>query len=411
MRIAYVTDTYDDAIAGGVVTAIRFVEALRRRHDVTVLATGAPAPGKVVLPGFQVPVRAMRENHFTFAWPSHALLEPVFSCSDVVHVNFPFLLGFAAVRLARSLGVPTVAAFHVQAENLLRSIGLHSPLLARWVYRVWVRGFFQLADVVVCPSAFAANVLKRFGVSVPIWVVSNGIAASRLCGGRYTVPARGGPYVLLCLGRLAREQRQEVVIDAVARCRHRGQIRLVLAGAGPLEQFLRRRAARSGLAAEIGHVSDARLERLFAQAHLFVHASEVELEGMAVLEAMAAGLPVLVADAPDSPARRFASGPQFLFRPGDASDLAEHLDRLLDAPESLAEASGRSREQAVQHDFRRSVRSLEHIYEAIIADRGRRAAGSRDTFGVPVAARPVPIPKIAAPPELAHETVVRSRRA
>ncbi len=374
MRIAFVTDTYDDGIAGGVVTAVRFVEALRCRHEVTVLATGRPSPGKVVLPGFQVPLRAMRENHFTFGWPSRVLLEPVFDRSDVVHVNFPFVLGIGAIRLARSMGVPTVAAFHVQPENLLQSIGLHSRWLARWMYRGWVHGFFQLADVVVCPSAFAADRLKAFGLTTPRWVISNGVPASRVRAAGHNLPAPGGPYVLLCLGRLAREKRQDVVIDAVARCRHLHEIRLVLAGTGPLEHSLRRRAARQGLAVEIGRVSDERLDQLFAQAHLFVHASEVELEGMAVLEAMAAGLPVLVADAPDSAARRFASGPQFLFRPGDANDLADHLDRALDSPDTLAEASRRSHEQAVQHDFRRSVRSLEHIYEALVADRGRHAA-------------------------------------
>lgn len=50
MRIAVVTDTYEDGISGGVVATIRFVEALRKRHVVTVVATGPPAPGKVVLP-------------------------------------------------------------------------------------------------------------------------------------------------------------------------------------------------------------------------------------------------------------------------------------------------------------------------------------------------------------------------
>lgn len=377
MRIAFVTDTYEDGISGGVVTAMRFVEALRWQHQVTVLATGCPAPGKVVLPGFQLPLRSMRQNRFTFGWPSRAILEDTFARVDVVHVNFPFLLGFGAIRITRRMGVPVVAAFHVQPENLLLNVGVHSRWLTRWIYRRWVHGFFQLADAVVCPSGFAVERLKAFGLSKPAWVVSNGVQARRLRGTVCSAPQPGGPYVLLCLGRLAREKRQDVVIDAVAHCRLRHQIRLVIAGAGPLEHSLRARAARRGLAVELGYVSDERLDRLFAEAHLFVHASEVELQGMAVLEAMAAGLPVLVADAPDSAARRFASGPDFLFRPGDPDDLAAHLNRLLSSPEVLARGSRRSLEQAVQHDFQRSVRSLEHIYQAAVADYGRLDAGVR----------------------------------
>jgi 1,2-diacylglycerol 3-alpha-glucosyltransferase len=376
VRIAFVTDTYEDGISGGVVTATRFVEALRQRHVVTVLATGAPAPDKVVLPGFQLPLHSMRENRFTFGWPSRAILEGVFAEVDVVHLNFPFLLGLRAARIVRRMGVPMVAALHVQPENLLLNVGVHSRWLTHWLYRRWVRNFFELADAVVCPSAFAVERLKLYGLSVPAWVVSNGVPAGRPRAVARPAPPAGGPYVLLCVGRLAREKRQDVVIEAVARCRHHAQIRLVIAGAGPLERGLRALATRRRLAVEFGYVSDERLNRLLAEADLFVHASEVELEGMAVLEAMAAGLPVLVANAPDSAARRFASGPDFLFRPGDPDDLAAHLDRLLDSPDVLAAGRRRSLEQAVQHDFRRSVRSLEHIYAAVIADRGARGSSA-----------------------------------
>src|SRR5215472_10249217 len=127
MHIAFVTDTFEDGIAGGVVTGIRFVEALRQRHQVTVVAAGRPAPGKVVLPAFELPLRMMRKNHFTFAWPSRAVLESVVADVDVVHVQFPFLLGLASMRIAPRLRVPTVAAFHVQPENLLMNLRLSSP--------------------------------------------------------------------------------------------------------------------------------------------------------------------------------------------------------------------------------------------------------------------------------------------
>src|SRR6059036_18388 len=61
LRIAFVADTFDGAVTGGTRSAVRFVEALRRQHDVVVLATGGrDEPDRVVLPGFQLPVRAMR---------------------------------------------------------------------------------------------------------------------------------------------------------------------------------------------------------------------------------------------------------------------------------------------------------------------------------------------------------------
>src|SRR5262249_18774780 len=136
----------------------------------------------------------------------------------------------------------------------------------------------------------------------------------------------------------------------------------------PLEEALRRRAREQGLTVEFGYVSDDRLAQLESEAHLFVHASEVELEGMAVLEAMAAGLPVLVADSPNSAAGRLACGPEFRFRAGDADDLAAHLDRLLAAPALLAEGARHSVDYAAQHTFHRSVRTLEYVYETVLAN-------------------------------------------
>jgi len=372
MRIAFVTDTYEDGIGGGAVTAVRFVEALRWRHEVTVLATGSSAPGKVPIPGFQLPLHAMRENHFTFGWPSRAVLEKAFAEADIVHINFPFILGFGAVRIARDMGVPAVAAFHVQPENLLLNIRVTSRPLANWMYRFWVRGFFQLADGVVCPSTFAAERLRAFGLTAPTWVVSNGAPPRRQRPAVRRASQRGDSHLILSVGRLAAEKRQDVLIDAVARCRHRNRIRLVIAGAGPLEAALRKRARRHRLEVEFGYVSDQRLTQLLAEAQLFVHSSEVELEGMAVLEAMAAGLPVLVADAPNSAARDVASGPGFLFRPGDSADLAAQIDRLLDAPVQLREASRRSLEWAAQHAFHRSTRNLEQVYETVLQNAGTR---------------------------------------
>src|SRR5262245_29895279 len=262
MRIAFVTDTYEDGIGGGAVTAVRFVEALRWRHEVTVLATGSPAPGKVLIPGFQLPLHAMRENHFTFGWPARDVLENAFAEADIVHINFPFILGFGAVRIARRMGVPSVAAFHVQPENLLFNIRVTSTHLANWMYRLWVRGFFQMADGVVCPSAFAAERLRAFGLTAPTWVISNGAPARRTRPSLRRAIQRSDSHLILSVGRLAREKRQDVLIDAVARCRHRERIRLVLAGAGPLEQALRARARRHGLTVEFGYVSDQRLNQL-----------------------------------------------------------------------------------------------------------------------------------------------------
>src|SRR5512144_1910080 len=90
LRIAIVIDVWDDAANGAVVSTRRFTELLRERgYTVTVLAGGAPAPGKIALPPFTIPLAdgIMRKMRFLFAWPDRALLAAALAEHDVAHVQ------------------------------------------------------------------------------------------------------------------------------------------------------------------------------------------------------------------------------------------------------------------------------------------------------------------------------------
>jgi len=392
LRIAYVVDTFDGQKNGGTVSAVRFVEGLRARHDVTVVTTGADAEGRVVLPSFYPPFfeRVMREMGFVFAVPRRRTLEEVFRRSDVVHVQFPFWLGMRAAAVARRLGTPLVAAFHVQPENMFLNIGVRSGALGEWTYRLFIAKLFSRADAVVCPSAFAAGELRRRGVAVPVEVVSNGIATQFRPAPAERFPRHEGKLLVLAVGRLAREKRHDVIIEGVRRSRHARHIQLVITGRGPEEERIRRAGATLPVPAQVLFASDDELLRLYRTADVLVHASEVELEGMAVLEALGCGTPALVADAPKSAARQLALAPDFLFRPGDPADLARRLDALLDDPARLAAARARAVEVAAGLSVEESVRRLEAIYLRVVSARGEASRS--------VAARGAPAGRSTAPP-------------
>lgn len=375
LHIAFVADTFDSAFAGGVRSARRFVDGLRARHDVTVVAAGASGDGVLGLPAFYLPLvgGVMRENGFVFAVPRRRALEALFRRVDVVHVQFPFWLGFRAAALANEMGKPLVSAFHVQPENLLRNVGVRSSRLARWIYALFLRRLYDRSDAVVCPSRFAMEELQAHGLRAPAEVISNG-APPGLGPELLERPARHrGRLLVLAVGRLAREKRLDVTLEGVRRSRHAGRIQLVVCGRGPLEAEVRRLGAMLPVPAEVGYVSDAELRRLLATADLLVHSSEFELEGMAVLEALACGTPALVARAPGSAARQFALSGDFLFEPGDPDDLARRLDLLLDAPDRLREARTQALALAGRHRFEDSVRQLEALYLRVA---GRRSAAA-----------------------------------
>ncbi len=373
LRIAVVIDVYDEASGGGIVSTRRFTALLRRRHDVVVVSTGQPAPGKVVLPGFYVPFarRLMDGMRFVFAWPRGDVLAQALAGADIVHVQLPLLLGIRAVALARRMGLPVLATFHLQPENLLYNLGIRSRLLAGLLHRCFIRCVYNRCAAVICPTAFAESELRRFGLAVPTHVVSNGVLPRFRPVVHHREPDLAGRFVVLSVGRLARDKRHDVLIEAVLASRHRDRIQLVLAGRGPLQQEVERRAARLPVPPRIGYVSDDALIRWLNLADLYVHPSEVELEGMAVLEAMACGLPVLVADAATSAARHFAISEHFLFRANDPVHLASRIDHWIEHPRELAAARRVYLEKASHYRIEESVRRLEAIYSRYAPARRR----------------------------------------
>lgn len=367
LHIAYATDLFDGVKTGGVISAQRFVKVLRQRHEVTVLAGGPSREGLVGLPQFTIPPfgKVMRQMGFVFAWPSRALLEPVLRQVDVLHVQFPFWLGIRAAALARRLGTPVVAASHLQPENMLHNVGLHSEWLNDRTWRFFIAALYGKADHLVVPTAFGLDELRRRGLTVPADVVSNGIPPQCRPGPDERREGHRGRFVVLAVSRLAREKRIDVLIEAVRRTRHAGRIQLVVCGAGPEEARLRRAGATLPVPAEFRLVEVDDVPAVLRSADLLVHASEIELEGMAVLEALGCGLPALVADAPLSAAARMAVGEDFRFPPGDAGALAARIDHLVEHPERLTAAREASLAAAEGLRLEASVARLEAIYLAV----------------------------------------------
>jgi glycosyltransferase involved in cell wall biosynthesis len=367
LHVAYAIDLFAGVKTGGVISAQRFVKALRERHEVTVLAGGPDGEGLVGLPQFTIPPfgKVMRQMGFIFAWPSRAALETVLRRADVLHVQFPFWLGIRAAALARRLGTPVVAASHLQPENMFHNVGLHSEWLNDRTWRFFISSLYGRADHLVVPTAFGLEELRRRGLTVPADVISNGIPPQFHPGPGERSPRHAGRFVVLAVSRLAREKRIDVLIEAVRRARHASRIQLVVCGQGPEEGRLRRAAAGLPVPAEFRVVEVDDVPAVLRAGDLLVHASEIELEGMAVLEALGSGLPALVADARYSAAARLAISDEFRFPPGDAAALAARIDHLVEHPERLAAARTASLAAAEGLRLEVSIARLEAIYQRV----------------------------------------------
>jgi 1,2-diacylglycerol 3-alpha-glucosyltransferase len=362
--ITLVSDTFNVNNNGTTLSAMRFAAGLRARgHTVRVVACAPPAadPGLYPVPELVVPIasRLAHRQGTLFGRPVRDVLTRAITGADVVHVYQPWALGWAAQRTARRLGVPAVAGFHVQPENITYNIGLgwFRPA-AHLVYFLLRVLFYRRFTDIHCPSRFIAAQLRDHGYRARLHVISNGIDDS-------FHPADPVPHTgfrILMIGRFSPEKRQDVLIRAVRRSRHADRIRLVLAGHGPREKRLRRLGARLPHPPEFGYHSQDELVDLIRGCDLYVHASDAEIEGLACMEAFACGLVPVIADSRRSATGQFAVSERHLFRAGDPSSLAARIDAWIEDPAGLADASRTYARCGRRYSVARSVKAIERVY-------------------------------------------------
>jgi glycosyltransferase involved in cell wall biosynthesis len=142
--------------------------------------------------------------------------------------------------------------------------------------------------------------------------------------------------------------------------------RLTIVGGGDLLKQLQLMTVELGLAERVtfaGYLSDADLRRTLTDATVFAMPSVAELQSIASLEAMASGLPIVVADAMALPHLVDEGVNGYLFRPGDSRDLADKLTRVLTASDDDYLAMRRASLQVIEgHDIQRTVSVFESLY-------------------------------------------------
>jgi len=195
-------------------------------------------------------------------------------------------------RWASAAGVPSTVFAHERVDGLLRAfspLGAHGAQMAADRHNATTA---QRFDHVVTTTGFAAQEFTRIGVAtehVPLGVDLEQFRPA-------TQPQSGGVPLLVLCSRLSREKRPDLAVEALRVLRTGGfPARLVVAGTGPLAASLARRAR--GMPVElVGHIADrSAVADLLGAADVVLAPGPVETFGLAALEALACGTPVVAA--------------------------------------------------------------------------------------------------------------------
>lgn len=256
---------------------------------------------------------------------------------DLIHAH-TYKAGVLAAFAGRLAGVPVILTphGHVFAKGAaIPGVPAGTGLdLLRWL----TRAAQACAGRVTALSAadLREQLDLRLAPAAKYAVVRNGIDAARF--------AKGGPRrfegapVIGCVGRYSPEKGQGVLIDAMGDVlRAFPGARLVLVGYGALEGELRRRASTFGTAIEFAGERDA--AEVLGSFDLYVQPSLYESQGLSILEAMAAGVPVVATEVGGVRDAVIPGETGVLVAPGDAAALARAIVSTAGDPEREARAA------------------------------------------------------------------------
>ncbi|MFC6718486.1 glycosyltransferase family 4 protein [Natrialbaceae archaeon GCM10025810] len=287
--------------------------------------------------------------------------------ADVFHCNLMGPRSAWYARRARSRGVPVVAHTHVTAEDFGDSFrftnALSKPL------RPYLERVYGLADALICPSEYNRRLIETYA-DAPTTVVSNGVDRERLEGfealdTEYRERYDLDPPTVFLVGHVIKRKGLETFVETARRMPD-----VDFAWFGPLDRRLKGRETKALIDGSpdnctfTGYVDDVR--GAYAVGDVFFFPTHEENEGIALLEAMSAGAPVVVRDIEtfswldddEDCVKVDGSGP-------DA--FVEALERLVDDPQLRERLGANAARRSEAFSLERVARRYRSLYDEVVA--------------------------------------------
>ncbi|MDO5759111.1 MAG: glycosyltransferase [Rhodobacterales bacterium] len=386
IRVAMFTNNYLPFVGGVAVSINRLKTGLEHQgHDVLVVA---PSYDRQTLePGIlRVPTLNRTGNLIRVANPFHPQIWRVVRDfqPDVIHLHHPFWLGSLGLRIARRLKVPTIFTYHTRLELYAHVIPLPGAIFRNVIAHWLVRRFANQCDEIIVPTPVTRDYVRLIGVDRPVHVIPTGVEIERFRRDDPTrlaeLTSRHNPdarLILITIARLSKEKNLEFLIAAMKELKKRQAppFRLLIIGEGDERARLTDIIRESGLSSEVrllGSVSTQDVPNYLHLAHLFVFASVSETQGMVILEAMAAGLPVVAVNASgvDAFVHDHRTG---ILTEEDVGVWTDAVHSLLVNRSERQDMARRAREEAQRHSVERFSCEVAKVYETAIGAREKES--------------------------------------
>ena len=369
MRIALFTETFLPKV-DGIVTRLRHTIEHLERHGDRVLVV-APEGGLTEykgarihgIPGMPLPLYPELKLALPPIGTRNAIEE---FKPDLIHVVNPAFLGVGGIYYAKKLNIPLVASYHTHLPQYLQHYGLGALEGLLWEL---LKAAHNKAELNLCTSSAMVKELENHGIErVDLWQrgvdtemfqphLASAQMRSRLSQGNPDDP------LLLYVGRVSAEKQIDQikpVLEAIPNAR------LAIVGDGPNREALKAHFAGTNTNF-VGYLQGLELASAFASADAFVFPSRTETLGLVLLEAMAAGCPVVAARSGGIPDIVTNGVNGYLFEPDDPDGAITATKALLSAKDIREELRTNARKEAAQWGWAAATRQLQSYYHGVLS--------------------------------------------
>jgi len=297
---------------------------------------------------------------------------------DLVHLQDPNSISTGLLKSATKNNVPIVITNHFSLEYVISYVKYLRPIhkQLKMFLRHHLSSFYNKCDYVTCPTETVKKDLLSWGVKVPIVAISNGVDLDKFFVylnvadvlKKYHIPQN--PTVLY-VGRVDKDKKIEVLIDVIPKVLKEVNAHFVIIGSGDEVLRMKKKTQKLQVDYAISWVGwlDKNSEdfvQLYQDAKVFAIPSTIETQSIVTMEAMAAGLPIVGANAGALPELIIDGKNGYLARPDDVDDFAKKIIKILKDNNLQKNMSKKSLELVSKHQISTSINKIMKIYEEIL---------------------------------------------